>query len=202
MDENKQKTLIVESSQIIRAGLRQILMDSFGDIYIINMSSLEELEKYPEKRDVSLIILNPGIIWTYKNRAGDALGKFPKAKTIGVITNHYDRSQMSLFDDLIFINDDRENICRIIKNNLSGAPNTTFANRKLTKRELDVLRLLVKGYSNKQIAGDLFISIHTVVTHRKNITEKLGIKSIAGLTIYGIINNIIDVDDYLNEFRQ
>lgn len=64
----------------------------------------------------------------------------------------------------------------------------------LSAREKDVLRLVATGLSNKEIADKLFISIHTVVTHRKNITDKLGIKSISGLTVYAIINGIIDSD--------
>lgn len=63
---------------------------------------------------------------------------------------------------------------------------------ELTNREVDVLKLVALGYSNKEIAGKLFISTHTVMSHRKNITEKLGIKSISGLTVFAIINNIID----------
>lgn len=62
----------------------------------------------------------------------------------------------------------------------------------LSARETDVLRLVAQGFSNKEIAEKLFISIHTVMSHRKNITEKLGIKSISGLTVYAIINNFID----------
>ena len=62
----------------------------------------------------------------------------------------------------------------------------------LSDRELDVLKLVAVGFSNKEIAEKLFISIHTVMSHRKNITEKLGIKSISGLTVYAIINNHLD----------
>lgn len=62
----------------------------------------------------------------------------------------------------------------------------------LTNREVDVLKLVALGFSNKEIADKLFISTHTVMSHRKNMTEKLGIKSISGLTVYAIINNIID----------
>ncbi len=65
----------------------------------------------------------------------------------------------------------------------------------LTDRETDVLRLVAYGYSNKDIADKLFISIHTVISHRKNITEKLSIKSISGLTVYAILNNLIDSDN-------
>lgn len=62
----------------------------------------------------------------------------------------------------------------------------------LSNREIDVLKLVALGFANKEIAEKLFISTHTVMSHRKNMTEKLGIKSISGLTVYAIINNYID----------
>lgn len=62
----------------------------------------------------------------------------------------------------------------------------------LSDREIEVLQTVALGYSNKEIAEKLFISTNTVITHRKNITDKLGIKTIAGLTVYAIINNHID----------
>jgi DNA-binding CsgD family transcriptional regulator len=58
-----------------------------------------------------------------------------------------------------------------------------------------VLRLVALGYTNKEIAGKLFISSHTVITHRKNITAKLGIKTIAGLTIYALLNKLITSEE-------
>lgn len=66
---------------------------------------------------------------------------------------------------------------------------------ELSIREQDVLKLISLGHSNKEIADKLFISIHTVISHRKNITEKLGIKSIPGLTVYAILNKLIDTDN-------
>ena len=67
-------------------------------------------------------------------------------------------------------------------------------NIELSVREKEVLKLVALGLSNKEIADQLFISVHTVISHRKNITEKLGIKSISGLTVYAILNKIIDPD--------
>lgn len=65
----------------------------------------------------------------------------------------------------------------------------------LSDREKDIVRGVARGKSNKEIASDLFISVHTVATHRRNICSKLGIHSPAGLVIYAIINHIVDIDD-------
>jgi regulator of cell morphogenesis and NO signaling len=64
----------------------------------------------------------------------------------------------------------------------------------LSEREREVLIEVVKGLSNKEIADKLFISIHTVITHRKNIARKLHIHSPAGLTIYAIANKLVDIN--------
>jgi DNA-binding CsgD family transcriptional regulator len=64
----------------------------------------------------------------------------------------------------------------------------------LSEREIEVLKAIVQGHSNKEIADMLCISINTVITHRKNITDKLSIKTIAGLTVYAIMNNYISLD--------
>ena len=64
----------------------------------------------------------------------------------------------------------------------------------LSAREIEVLVLITKGLINKEIADKLNISLTTVITHRKNITEKLGIKSVSGLTIYAVMNGYIEAD--------
>ena len=61
---------------------------------------------------------------------------------------------------------------------------------ELSAREKDVLRLLVAGKINKEIADELCISINTVITHRKNITAKTGIKSVSGLSLYALMNGL------------
>ena len=64
---------------------------------------------------------------------------------------------------------------------------------QLSDREKDVVVALVQGMSNKQIADHLFISVNTVITHRRNIARKLQIHSSAGLTIYAIVNGLVDI---------
>ena len=65
---------------------------------------------------------------------------------------------------------------------------------ELSDREKDVLIQVVRGLSNKEIADVLFISTHTVISHRKNIARKLNIHSTAGLTIYAIVNKLVDIN--------
>ena len=64
----------------------------------------------------------------------------------------------------------------------------------LSAREIEVLILITKGLINKEIADKLNISLTTVISHRKNITEKLGIKSVSALTIYAVMNGYISPD--------
>ena len=62
-------------------------------------------------------------------------------------------------------------------------------------REKEILRLVARGLANKEIADELCLSVHTVATHRRNISAKLGIHSTAGLTIYAILNHLLDLND-------
>lgn len=65
----------------------------------------------------------------------------------------------------------------------------------LSERERDVLVHIVRGLTNKEIAAKMFLSVHTVNTHRKNIMNKLKIHSPAGLTIYAIVNKLVEIED-------
>ncbi len=65
---------------------------------------------------------------------------------------------------------------------------------QLSPREVEVLVLLVQGLINKEIADRLNISLTTVISHRKNITEKLGIRSLSGLTVYAVMNGLVEAN--------
>lgn len=67
--------------------------------------------------------------------------------------------------------------------------------QELTEREKDIIIGVVKGLTNKEIADKLCISVNTVTTHRRNIAKKLNIHSPSGITIYAIVNNLVDIKD-------
>ena len=66
---------------------------------------------------------------------------------------------------------------------------------ELSEREKEILVAVARGLTNKEIADQYCISIHTVISHRKNIARKTGIKSVSGLTVYALLNRMIDQQD-------
>lgn len=77
----------------------------------------------------------------------------------------------------------------------AGTEVPAYDKEMLSEREKEIIVGVVKGLTNKEIADQLFISIHTVLTHRRNIARKLEIHSPAGLVIYAIVNGIVTIDD-------
>lgn len=79
--------------------------------------------------------------------------------------------------------------------NLPAAATRRNAERQLSAREAEVMGLVVKGLINKEIADRLNISLATVVTHRRNIMEKLGLKSVPALTIYAVTHGYVNINE-------
>lgn len=73
--------------------------------------------------------------------------------------------------------------------------NMPVSQKLLSDREIEVLVLIVKGYINKEIADKLNVSLSTIITHRRNITDKLGMKSISSLTIYAVMHGYVSVGE-------
>jgi DNA-binding CsgD family transcriptional regulator len=100
--------------------------------------------------------------------------------------------------ELLYSDDDESQVLHTLKRNLALMDKTNTANKsesELSDRELDIVREVALGKTNKEIADKLYISTHTVITHRKNITRKLGIKTVSGLTVYALLNKLIKMGD-------
>ena len=75
------------------------------------------------------------------------------------------------------------------------ATNGSVSADMLSNREKEIIAHVARGMSNKGIADKLFLSVHTVTTHRRNISNKLQIHSPAGLAIYAVVNGLVNIDD-------
>ena len=192
-----EKILIIEPSAIIREGISAILTDACPKADLSFVESVDNLFHVGQVDQFKLILVNPVVLNLSKPISKKYQDFFNDKVLIGLISTHYDRSTLNEFTDNIFINDDEETIANtIIKNLKPSSKRNAINNLTLSERETDVLKLLAIGRSNKEIAESLFISVHTVVSHRKNISSKLGVKSTAALVIYAVANNLIKLDEF------
>jgi DNA-binding NarL/FixJ family response regulator len=192
--------LIAENSEVIRKGLVQIIggFDLFDRIHEAGADS--SIEMLIKKVNPDVIIINPGLV-TPGLRELTARLKNGHI-SIAAITNCGTGDNTPIkFIEVFSVNDSVAEIREKIEN-LSGEPLSKVPEDTgsiLSPREKDVVRLLARGHNNKEISEHLFISPHTVNTHRKNITRKLNIKSVAGLLVYALINEIITVEEMQQE---
>ena len=190
----KRVIFIVHSSQIVRDGLTLILRKYFN-IEITQLSSLDELNSYTHSTN-SIIIL---FVEAQSQFQYNLINKFKNNNVVHLIgIAGSDKEKLDFQTDhminLLTSGSQVQQLVSEILNSSSKQLVEITESSELTTREKDVLKLVAHGHSNKVIADKLFISFHTVISHRKNITEKLGIKSISGLTVYAILNKLIDTD--------
>jgi len=197
MGDIRRKILIIESSQIVFEGLSNIVSKVVGVNTIFKINDIEELTKAIRYNKFDIIIINAAQILNRISFFKKIKMEYPAIRWLTIITNLVDDEIVSLFDGVIRIDDTEDEIDKIINNvgnQISVKNNQPVKENTLSIRETDVLVQLVKGFSNKEIADNLNISVHTVISHRKNISQKTGIKSQSGLTIYAISNKIVDID--------
>ncbi len=180
-------SVIIHNSPIIQQGLKNILLSrNIGISDVLN--TIPDCSVVNDWKDTLLLI---------DSQYADELEKHGKILkkngnvVFGIEISGAFIKQESYFDDIIYIHDNTDTIIPKINTYISKVSDIKSDNH-LSAREIEVLTMVAKGFSNKQIADQLFISIHTAITHRKNITFKLGIKSISGLTLYAALNNMVD----------
>lgn len=188
----------IEPSTIIKEGLTAILEKYKLHFQVFHFKSSKELANYNNNKSlINIIIINSEISTEEILNIKKIKPEFNSAKWIGLISISQQREFSNIVNDIIYINDEAETIYNTVNRLLNSDTDKVIFEEVLSERETDVLKLLVNGKMNKEIAEELFISIHTVVTHRKNITNKLGIKSTAAMAIYAVANNIIDLNESL-----
>lgn len=146
-----------------------------------------------------VLVIDGGFFADFQTASARSSLSFLSADTkiCGLLRNGVDEHKAGLFDKVIYEYDSAEEIWKKI-DSLFGQPDTEetkSSSEELTEREKEVLIELVKGFTNKEIGENLNLSVHTVISHRKNITRKLDIKSSSGLTIYAIMNQLISIDE-------
>ena len=198
MDKCRINIAIAEPSAIIYEGLSNVLLrEGFNNYHLYHFESIEEILYETPTGKIDFFIVNPSLV-KENIKTFHSQKKLRKSLPwVALVYSFVEKEIIDLFDAIIQITDSSETITRVIHNLISlRFQCKSEPKEQLTPRETEVLKHLVQGLSNKEIADQLNISIHTVVSHRKNIIQKTGIKSQSGLTIYAISNNIINIEDY------
>ncbi len=189
----RNRVIICEASEIIANGLAEII-DSMAQCDVVaRLDTPEHLSERITSSDANLVIIDPTLLGFHNKGFLLQLGKeHPNLIVIALVTSYLDHAMLAPYKGFIEINDTRSKI--ISKMNEFSQCDTSKKSDdvELSKREIDVLVAVAKGMMNKEIADQMNISIHTVISHRKNITRKTGIKSVSGLTVYALLNNLID----------
>jgi len=177
---NKTNVIVLMHDTLKGLGLKHVLEDSFN-VAVTIAHGVEAIESMGENVDYIFTDL-----LTYASSIKFFIPR--QSKTI-VVSDHTTADNTSAMlcscDDLDTIIDTLGHFFAHHDNDSAGSDGI------LSARETDVLRLVASGLINKEIAEQLNISINTVLTHRKNITAKLGIKSASGLSFYALMNGII-----------
>jgi len=190
------KIAIIDANTLEVLGLKQILqhvlpimtVDTYGSFAELQANSPEQYVHYFVAMD---IVLSKRQFFTERQR-----------KTIVLTLSLTDSSQLSQFHSLCINQPEHALIRQLLilaqhahggGRNLPPMPKV-LQQKILSDREIEVMALIVQGYINKEIADQLNIGLATVITHRKNIMDKLGLKSVSALTIYAVMHGYVDIN--------
>ena len=195
-----QKIVIVDSSMIIRDGLNSILKRLPGfQLSVVEIPDTDTLLESIIIHKPDILIANPQLLIQHSLQNFREKCDNSDLKVVALLSNLYPSELLQNFDEKISIYDDIDTIKNKLKKLFSTeneeSTETTEEQQSLSAREKEIVVCVVKGMTNREIADTLFLSAHTVITHRRNIARKLQIHSTSGLTIYAIMNKLVDLKD-------
>ena len=190
------KIAVIDSNTLASLGMRQLLQNVMPIMAVHTFGSFAELEaNHPDSYAhyfVSMdIVLSNRLFFSQRQR-----------KTIVLTLSLHDTSTLTEFHSLCINQPEHQLIRDLLQlqqhahgdgRNLPPVP-PVLKQKVLTDREIEVMSLIVQGLINKEIAERLHIGLATVITHRKNIMDKLGMKSVSALTIYAVMHGYVDIN--------
>ncbi|HIW52324.1 MAG TPA: LuxR C-terminal-related transcriptional regulator [Candidatus Alistipes excrementipullorum] len=191
------RVVIAEPSAMVCAGLRAILDEAGGFVTAGVVTEPSMLDERLRILDADIAIINPSILDFRSSRnLRLSVPSLQEMRVVALVYGVFDDESLRQYDAVIKIVDAPSSIVgRLRRLTETESEHLSDGGYELTDREREILISVARGRTNKEIADEHNISIHTVISHRKNITRKTGIKSVAGLTVYALLNNMIDQND-------
>lgn len=190
------KVAIIDANTLAVLGLKQILQNVIPIMTVDTFGSFSELEsENPDQYTHYFVAMD--IVLTHRSFFLER-----QRKTIVLTLSLNDTSQLHDFHSLCINQPESQLIRQLLMlqqhahhdgRNLPPMPRI-LQQKILTDREIEVMSLIAQGFINKEIADRLNIGLSTVITHRKNIMDKLGMKSVSALTIYAVMHGYVDIN--------
>lgn len=194
--QQRPKVAVIDPNTLAAIGLKQLLQNVMPIMSVDTFGSFAELEaNHPESyvhffAAMNIMLENHQFFSDHRH------------KTIVLTLSLTSTSQLNEFHSLC-INVPEPDLVRSLLllqqhahhggRNLPPMPQV-LQQKILSDREIEVMSLIVQGYINKEIADTLNIGLATVITHRRNIMDKLGVKSVSALTIYAVTHGYVDIN--------
>ena len=194
----RNRVIICEASEIIANGLAEIIGSVAQFDVVLRTDSPERLPEKIVATDANMLVVNPMLLgFEGKDLLHNLSKEHPRLTLVALVTSCLEHGSLTPYGGVIDIYDTKQKIIGKLNEWVNDDSPKKNDDVELSKREMDVLVAVAKGMMNKEIADLMNISIHTVISHRKNITRKTGIKSVSGLTVYALLNNLISEDELI-----
>ncbi len=188
------KVVIVEKTYLLQAGLAAVVREVNGlSLAKVFSGNEPNLPAIVNRYSPDVVIVNP-LGLSGENRALPRHFRNAGKTMLGLVSKLRKEEFAGGFNDFLFLEDDKFELEQKLRK-YAGNPVNNVGNKTLSQRETTILKMIVKGFTHQQIADKLFLSIHTVNTHRKNINKKLGIKTVSGLSVYAIMNRLVEINE-------
>ena len=189
------KVALLLPSVLVARGFESVFAD-LGEFRVSGvLSDLGNAAEVRMKLEGADVIVVDPVVFEYAVRGNvrSVISQYSDAAVVGLQSISMSDEAWKQYDEVINVYDAPPVIIRKLRSALSSrTEQPRQEGEELSAREKEILVCVAKGMLNKEIADHFNISIYTVITHRKNITRKTGIRTVAGLTVYALLNNLID----------
>lgn len=186
---------LVIPSVLVARGFESVFAD-MGEFRVSGVLSdlSNSAESGMKLAGADVIVVDPMVFeYAVRSNVRSVLSRYSDAAVVGLQTVNMSDEALKQYDEVVNIYDAPPVIIRKLRSAVSARSDAPKQDgEELSAREKEILVCVARGMLNKEIADYYNISVYTVITHRKNITRKTGIKTVAGLTVYALLNNLID----------
>ena len=185
--------LIVEPSEIVTEGVRHFLSSDPRFNILAPLHDAQNLVVRVIASQPDILLLNPIVLASPARPLLTQLQQqFPSMALVALVCHYVEPSLLTAFRAVLDISVAGNRLATLLADAVGGNEKECEENEsyELSERETEVLVLVARGLSSKEIADKLNISVHTVNTRRKNVSHKTGVRSVAGLAVYAMLHNL------------